>query len=63
MIIAEIKGKIITCKGKEYTKIPFTINCEWKDIERNFTEVELAKEVNINGETLTKENKWYYKTS
>ena len=60
LIITKINGKIITCKGKEYTKVPYTTNYEWKDIERDFTEVELAKEVNINGETLTKENKWYH---
>ena len=60
LIITKINGKIITCRGKEYTKVPYTTNYEWKDIERDFTEVELAKEVNINGETLTKENKWYH---
>jgi len=60
LVITKINGKIITCKGKGYTKIPFTTNCEWKDIERDFTEVELTKEVNTNKETLTKENKWYH---
>ena len=60
LIITEIKGKIITCTGKEYTKIPFTTNCEWRDIERDFTEVELTKNENTNEEILTKENKWYH---
>ena len=57
LIITKINGKIITCKGKEYVKIPYTTNYEWKDIERDFIEVELEKEVNTNNETLTKENK------
>ena len=43
LVITKINGKIITCKGKEYPKIPFTTNCEWKDIERDFAEVELTK--------------------
>ena len=60
LIITKINGKIITCKGKEYTKIPYTTNYEWKDIERDFIEVELTKEVNKNKETLKKENKWYH---
>lgn len=60
LIITKINGKIITCKGKEYVKIPYTTNYEWKDIERDFIEVELEKEVNTNIETLTKENKWYH---
>ena len=60
LIITKINGKIITCKGKEYTKIPFTTNCEWKDIERDFAEVELTKSENTNEEILTKENKWYH---
>lgn len=60
LVITKINGKIITCKGKEYTKIPYTTNYEWKDIERDFTEVELEKEVNINKEILTKDNKWYH---
>ena len=60
LIITKINGKIITCKGKEYIKIPYTTNYEWKDRERDFTEVELEKEININKETLTKENKWYH---
>ena len=60
LVITKINGKILTCKGKEYSKIPYTTNYEWKDIERDFTEVELTKEVNINRETLTKENKWYH---
>ena len=34
LIITKINGKIITCKGKEYTKIPYTTNYEWKDKER-----------------------------
>lgn len=60
LVITKINGKIISCKGKEYTKITFTTNCEWKDIERDFTEVELTKNENTNEEILTKENKWYH---
>lgn len=60
LVITKINGKIITCKGKEYIKIPYTINYEWKDIKRDFTEVELTKKLNINKEVLTKENKWYH---
>lgn len=26
LVITKINGKIITCKGKEYTKIPYTTN-------------------------------------
>ena len=60
LVITKINGKIITCKGKEYTKIPYTTNYEWKDIERDFAKVELTKSENTNEEILTKENKWYH---
>ena len=43
LIITKINGKIITCKGKEYTKVPYTTNYEWKDIERDFTDEEIQK--------------------
>lgn len=60
LIITKINGKIITCKGKEYVKIPYTTNYEWKDIEKDFIEIELTKNEVNNNEILTKENKWYH---
>ena len=51
LIITKINGKIITCKGKEYTKVPYTTNYEWKDIERDFTdeEIQKARKIRLSG--------------